>query len=134
LLQNTFFAIRNLSTLLKKKEIYSAINAVKWSPEKVTAVSKTEKEIAWQEAFNRHFEVAFEKIGGRQPESHLQPLRIESFDGASAGRPCEIHIAKTNLAADKKMVCNPIMRLPTSLKAFRHYDNDIPCNGRLFLL
>jgi hypothetical protein len=56
-----------IDPLEEVQEIYSAIKAVKWSSEKVTAVSRTGKEVAWQEAYNRHLELAFEKIGGWQP-------------------------------------------------------------------
>ena len=70
-----------IDPLEEVKEIYSAINAVKWYSKKVTAVSRTGKEIAWQEAYNRHLELAFEKISGWQPAPVLctKPMHKGDF-------------------------------------------------------
>jgi hypothetical protein len=60
-----------IDPLEEVQEIYAAVGSVPWSSGKAIAVSKTGKEIAWQEAYNRHFELAFEKIGGWQPSPVL---------------------------------------------------------------
>lgn len=70
-----------IDPLEEVQEIYSAIRAVEWSPEKITAISKSGKEIAWQEAYNRLFQQAFEKIPGWQPSPVLckKPLHKGDF-------------------------------------------------------
>ena len=70
-----------IDPLEEVQELYFAIESVIWSPEKVTAVSKTGKEVAWQEAYNRLFELAFEKIGGWEPSPVLceKPMHKGDF-------------------------------------------------------
>jgi len=60
-----------IDPLEEVQEIYSAIKAVPWVSGRVTALSRGDKEVAWQEAYNRLFEVEFEKIGGWQPSPIL---------------------------------------------------------------
>lgn len=70
-----------IDPLEEVQEIYSAINSVKWTSGKVAAVSRSGKEIFWQEAYNRQIELAFEKIGGWQPAPVLckKPMHKGDF-------------------------------------------------------
>lgn len=55
-----------IDPLEEVQEIYSDIKSVQWSSEKVIAKSKAGKDNAWQEAYNRLFEITFDRIGGWQ--------------------------------------------------------------------
>ena len=59
-----FCSKRLIDPLDEVQEIYRAIRSVPWTPEKATAVSNTGKQVFWQEAYNRLFEIEFQKIGG----------------------------------------------------------------------
>jgi hypothetical protein len=70
-----------IDPLEEVQEIYSAIRAVPWSSEKVIAISKSGKEVAWQEAYNRLFQEAFEGIPDWEPSPVLckKPLHRGDF-------------------------------------------------------
>ena len=53
-----------IDPLQEVQEIYSAVKAVSWVPGKITALARNGKEVAWQEAYNRLFEIEFEKMDG----------------------------------------------------------------------
>ena len=59
-----FCSHKLIDPLDEVQEIYQVIRNVSWLPDKTTAMSRSGKEIAWQEAYNRLFEIEFEKIGG----------------------------------------------------------------------
>ena len=59
-----------IDPLQEVQEIYSVVKAVSWVPGKITALKGNGKEVAWQEAYNRLFEIEFEKIDGWE----LHPL------------------------------------------------------------
>jgi Restriction endonuclease BglII len=71
LTSHLFCTKKLVDPLEEVQEIYTAIRAVSWSSRKVTAVSRRGTEVAWQEAYNRLFEMEFEKIGGWQPSPVL---------------------------------------------------------------
>ena len=60
-----FCSPKLIDPLDEVQEIYQVIRRVTWTPDKMTAVSRTGKEVSWQEAYNRLFKIEFEKIGGR---------------------------------------------------------------------
>lgn len=59
-----FCSPKLIDPLDEVQEIYQVIRRIPWLPDKTTAVSRLGKEVAWQEAYNRLFEIEFEKIGG----------------------------------------------------------------------
>jgi hypothetical protein len=70
-----FCSPKLIDPLDEVQEIYQVIRNLPWSPEKVPAISRSGKEVAWQEAYNRLFEIEFEKIGGWK----LQPVLSEKL-------------------------------------------------------
>lgn len=63
---------RLVKPLPEVQEIFTAISAVPWQPSRVEAVSRTGKKVYWQEAYNRLFEIEFEKLGWK-----LDPILCE---------------------------------------------------------
>jgi hypothetical protein len=59
-----FCSKRLIDPLDEVQEIYHATRSVIWRTEKPIAVTITGKQVFWQEAYNRLFEIEFEKIGG----------------------------------------------------------------------
>lgn len=59
-----FCSKKLIDPLPEVQEVFSVIKSVSWIPGKVMAISRNGKEVAWQEAYNRLFEIGFEKIGG----------------------------------------------------------------------
>ena len=76
-----FCSKKLIDPLEEVQEIYSVINSVPWSPSKVTVISKTGKEVYWQEAYNRLFEIEFDKVGGWTPNPVLcsKPMHKGDF-------------------------------------------------------
>jgi len=70
-----FCSPKLIDPLEEVQEIYKVIRNIPWLPDKATSMSRTGKEIAWQEAYNRLFELEFEKIGGWT----LHPVLSESL-------------------------------------------------------
>ena len=70
-----------IDSLEEVREVYSAIKSVRWFPDKGAAKYKTGKDVAWQEAYNRLFEITFEKIGGWQTSTALfqKPMHKGEF-------------------------------------------------------
>jgi hypothetical protein len=59
-----FCSPKLIDPLDEVQEIYQVIGDIPWSPNKTTAISSLGRDVAWQEAYNRLFEIEFEKIGG----------------------------------------------------------------------
>lgn len=59
-----FCSSKLIDPLDEVQEIYQVIRNVPWLSGKTTAISRSGKEVSWQEAYNRLFEIEFEKIGG----------------------------------------------------------------------
>ena len=69
--------IRELSEV---KEIFDIISRVSWQASRVEAVSRTGKKVYWQEAYNRLFEIQFEKQQwDTQPTISASPLHKADF-------------------------------------------------------
>ena len=61
-----FCSQKLVDPLQEVQEIYRVIEKVPWVPGKVVAASKNGSQVEWQEAYNRLFEIEFEKTGGWQ--------------------------------------------------------------------
>ncbi|MDP6107451.1 MAG: hypothetical protein QGI33_03330, partial [Candidatus Brocadiia bacterium] len=59
-----FCSARLIDPLDEAQEIYAAVDSVPWVSGRPVATSKAGKEVAWQAAYNRLFEMEFERIGG----------------------------------------------------------------------
>jgi hypothetical protein len=70
-----FCSPKLIDPLDEVQEIYQVIRNIPWLPDKATAMSRSGKEVAWQEAYNRLFEIEFERIGGWK----LHPVLCEKL-------------------------------------------------------
>ena len=69
-----------VTTLSKVLEIFSIISKVPWQASRVEAVSRTDKTVYWQEAYNRLFDIEFDKQQwDSQPTISQSPLHKADF-------------------------------------------------------
>ena len=123
-----FCSKKLVSPLLEVREVFNAIEAVRWQPGKVEAISRTGKNICWQEAYNRLFELEFERIGGWQPQPVLSKKPYHKADFSKNDVMVEIQFGnsstifrdyyKFHLGLMYRLLSLSILILPTNQNEF----------------
>ena len=123
-----FCSQKLISQLDEVKEIFAILSRVPWTSSKAEAISEKGNKVFYQEAYNRLFQLEFEKEGGWKPQPVLleEPklkgdfLKNDVFVEIQFGNSATIFrdYYKFHMGLVKKLLSLAVMIIPTNQYAF----------------
>jgi hypothetical protein len=123
-----FCSEKLVSQLDEVKEIFDIINKVHWTPSRVETISEKNEKLFYQEAYNRLFQLEFEKRNGwtQQPILCDKPklkgdfLKNDVFVEIQFGNSATIFrdYYKFHMGLVKKLLSIAVLIIPTNQYAF----------------
>lgn len=119
---------RLITPLIEVGEIFRVVSHVPWNPGVAEAVSSTGRKVSWQEAYNRQFEVEFERVGGWKPFPVLSEMPFHKADFSKNDVVVEIQFGnsstiyrdyyKFHLGLVRHLLSLAVLILPTNQNEF----------------
>ena len=123
-----FCSEKLISQISEVKEILNVVSVIPWNPTKIEVLSEKNEKLYYQKAYNRLFQIEFEKRGGwiREPVLHPKPelkgdfLKNDVFVEIQFGNSATVFrdYYKFHMGLAKKLLSLAVLILPTNQYTF----------------